>query len=133
MIGHAGGCGIRFAACSPGSRKFPETLNTRFGHLTGDFVLTEIASVLKSSIRASDAVVRYGGDEFLIILSDTASSGAEKVIERIHQKFDEWNDAGHLDGFRVSVSIGSAEWHEGETLDEMLDKSDQKMYIQKKR
>src|SRR2546423_3979083 len=103
-------------------------VNTRFGHLTGDFVLTEIASVLKSSIRASDAVVRYGGDEFLIILSDTASSGAEKVIERIHQKFDEWNDAGHLEDFRVGVSIGSAEWHEGDSLDEMLDNADRKMY-----
>lgn len=108
-------------------------VNTRFGHLTGDFVLTEIASVLKSSIRASDAVVRYGGDEFLIILSDTASTGATKVIERIHRKFDDWNDAGHLEGFRVSVSIGSAEWHEGDTLDEMLDNADRKMYIQKHR
>jgi diguanylate cyclase (GGDEF)-like protein len=108
-------------------------VNTRFGHLTGDFVLTEIASVLQSSIRASNAVVRYGGDEFLIILSDTASTGAEKVIERIHRKFDDWNDAGHLEDFRVGVSIGSAEWHEGDSLDEMLDNADRKMYTHKKR
>ena len=108
-------------------------VNTRFGHLTGDFVLTEIASVLKSSIRASDALVRYGGDEFLIILSDTASTGAERVIERIHRKFDDWNEADHLEGFRVNVSVGSAEWHEGDTLDEMLDNADRKMYTQKKK
>ena len=49
-------------------------INTEFGHLTGDFVLSEIAAVLKASIRGSDAVVRYGGDEFLILLADTTAS-----------------------------------------------------------
>jgi GGDEF domain-containing protein len=44
-------------------------VNTRFGHLGGDMVLAEIATLLKSSTRGSDAVVRYGGDEFLIILA----------------------------------------------------------------
>jgi diguanylate cyclase (GGDEF)-like protein len=96
-------------------------------------VLCDFASFLKSSIRASVAVFRYGGDEFLIILSDTALTGAEKVIERIHRKFDDWNDAGHLEDFQVSVSIGSAEWHEGDSLDEMLDNADRKMYTQKKK
>jgi len=106
-------------------------VNTRFGHLTGDFVLAEIASVLKSCIRASDAAIRYGGDEFLIILADTTEIGAGKVTERIHRKFDDWNDAGHLEDFRVEVSVGAVEWHEGDSLDEMLDKSDQRMYAQK--
>ena len=106
-------------------------INTRFGHLTGDFVLSEIACALKSSIRASDAAVRYGGDEFLIILADTDAHGAEKVMERIHSKIGEWNEAGHLEGFRVKVSIGAAEWHDGDTLDEILDKADKKMYAQK--
>lgn len=106
-------------------------VNTRFGHLTGDFVLAEIASVLKSSIRASDVVIRYGGDEFLIILADTAEAGADKVVERIHRKFDDWNDSGHLEEFRLNVSIGAAEWHEGDSLDEMLDQADRRMYAQK--
>jgi predicted signal transduction protein with EAL and GGDEF domain len=59
-------------------------INTRFGHLTGDFVLAEIAGVLKASIRGSDAVVRYGGDEFLILLADTTEVGAEIVVQRIN-------------------------------------------------
>lgn len=106
-------------------------INTRFGHLTGDFVLAEIACLLRASIRGSDAAVRYGGDEFLILLSDTTAEGARTVVDRIHAKVDEWNDADHLEGFRVSLSIGAAEWRDGQSIDEVLDGADQKMYEQK--
>ncbi|MGH9510993.1 MAG: GGDEF domain-containing protein [Terriglobales bacterium] len=106
-------------------------VNTRFGHLKGDLVLAEIAGVLESSVRGCDAVIRYGGDEFLIILADSAASGAQVVMDRIHERLEEWNDQGHLDNFRVSVSIGGAEWHDGSTLDEMLDGADRQMYAQK--
>lgn len=106
-------------------------INTRFGHLTGDFVLAELAWVLKSSVRASDAVVRYGGDEFLIILADTNVEGGEHVIDRIHAKIADWNAIGHLEDFQVSVSIGAVEWQEGDTLDELLDGADQRMFAQK--
>jgi diguanylate cyclase (GGDEF)-like protein len=106
-------------------------INTRFGHLTGDFVLAEIAGILKASIRGSDALVRYGGDEFLILLADTTVTGAQKVVERINGKLNDWNDAGNLEGLRVSVSIGIVDWHEGDTLDEMLDGADRRMYEQK--
>jgi diguanylate cyclase len=106
-------------------------VNTRFGHLTGDFVLAEIAGILKSSIRGSDAVVRYGGDEFLILLADTASPGAQKVCQRINDKLNDWNEAGNLEKFTISLSIGIAEWHDGDTLDLMLDSADRKMYEQK--
>ena len=58
-------------------------VNTRFGHLTGDLVLTEMASLLKNSVRGSDAAIRYGGDEFLVILADSDRAGALRVIDRI--------------------------------------------------
>lgn len=106
-------------------------VNTRFGHLTGDFVLAEIAALLKASIRGSDAIVRYGGDEFLIMLADTTLSGAENVVNRINASLKDWNAAGHLERFNMSLTIGSADWHDGQTLDEVLDRADQKMYEQK--
>ena len=106
-------------------------VNTRFGHLTGDFVLAEIAGVLKSSIRGSDAAVRYGGDEFLILLADTTAEGAQNVVDRIHGKLEEWNAAGNVDDFQASVSIGMSEWYDGETLDEILDAADRQMYQEK--
>jgi len=106
-------------------------INTRFGHLTGDFVLAEIAGILKLSIRGSDAVVRYGGDEFLILLSETTSVGAQKVVERIKEKLAEWNAAGHLQNCLIRLSIGTAEWQDGKTLDQMLDAADRSMFEQK--
>lgn len=106
-------------------------VNTRFGHLTGDVVLSEIAGLLKNSVRGSDAVVRYGGDEFLVILADSSCDAASRVIERIKAYLRDWNKAGHLDGFEVSLSIGVAEWSEGETLDEILDTADREMYASK--
>jgi diguanylate cyclase (GGDEF)-like protein len=99
-------------------------VNTRFGHLTGDFVLAEIAAVLKSSVRGSDALVRYGGDEFLLILAHTSGPDTIGVIHGIKTYLHNWNRAGHLDGFEVSVSIGVAEWVDGKTLDEVLDTAD---------
>jgi diguanylate cyclase (GGDEF)-like protein len=106
-------------------------INTRFGHLTGDFVLAEIAGILQASIRGSDAAVRYGGDEFLILLADTTAEGAQNVIDRIRMRVEDWNEVGHLEEFRVSLSIGASEWHDGQSLDEVLDGADQKMYHQK--
>jgi diguanylate cyclase (GGDEF)-like protein len=106
-------------------------VNTRFGHLTGDFVLAEVATLLRSSVRGSDAVVRYGGDEFLIILADTGALGAGRVVQRMRKYLLDWNGAGHLDGFELTLSVGVSEWSDGRTLDEMLDAADRAMYAEK--
>ena len=107
-------------------------VNTRFGHLTGDFVLAEVAGLLKSSTRGSDAVVRYGGDEFLIVLGNTTKESAGVVIGRITDYLNRWNKGRHLEGLDVTVSVGVAEWKDGQTLDEVLDAADQDMYAIKK-
>jgi len=108
-----------------------KTVNTRYGHLTGDFVLAQVAALLKSSVRGSDAVIRYGGDEFLIILADTSSPDAHTVVERIAAYVRDWNGAGHLDGFELSLSVGRSEWTDGKTLDQVLDAADRDMYARK--
>jgi diguanylate cyclase (GGDEF)-like protein len=82
-------------------------------------------------VRGSDAVFRYGGDEFLIILADTSCPDARHVVERIRNGLTEWNRAGHLEKFELSLSIGVAEWAEGKTLDDLLDGADHQMYAAK--
>ena len=106
-------------------------VNTRFGHLTGDFVLAEVASMLRGSVRGSDAVIRYGGDEFLIILADTGKVGASRVVHRIKACLFDWNTVGQLERFQLGLSIGISEWSDGQTLDEVLDAADRTMYAEK--
>jgi diguanylate cyclase (GGDEF)-like protein len=106
-------------------------VNTRFGHLAGDVVLAEIASLLKRAVRGSDAVIRYGGDEFLIILADASHGDAKRVVDRTKASLREWNQSGHLHGFEVSLSIGVAEWTDGARLDEVLEAADRDMYSSK--
>lgn len=108
-------------------------INTRFGHLTGDVVLAEFAAVLKSCVRGSDVVVRYGGDEFLVILPGTGTDGIGAVEARIHAALDGWNCSGQLKGFHFSFSAGTAEWKNGMTIDEVLDTADRDMYSKKHR
>jgi len=106
-------------------------VNSRFGHLTGDLVLGEIATILKSSVRGSDAVVRYGGDEFLVILADTSGSDARTVVDRIKARVKDWNNQGQLESFDLTLTIGRCEWTDGMTLDEALDQADRAMYAEK--
>jgi diguanylate cyclase (GGDEF)-like protein len=106
-------------------------VNTRFGHLTGDFVLTEIATLLKVAIRGTDAAIRYGGDEFLIALSNTNAAGAAVVVNRIQAFLDDWNKSSRLEDFTLGISVGMAEWTDGKTLDEVLDFADRQMYEEK--
>jgi diguanylate cyclase (GGDEF)-like protein len=106
-------------------------VNTRFGHLAGDVVLAEIASLLKRAVRGSDAVIRFGGDEFLIILANASHADAKIVVDRAQACLRDWNQGGHLKGFEMSLSIGVAEWREGVTLDEVLDAADREMYASK--
>jgi diguanylate cyclase (GGDEF)-like protein len=105
--------------------------NTRFGHLIGDFVIAEIASLLRSATRGSDAVIRYGGDEFVLILADATLESTQVVGGRIENLVENWNTEGHLDGFTLSLSMGSAEWSEGKTLAQVLDEADRTMYSAK--
>ncbi len=103
-------------------------INTRFGHLTGDFVLAEIAALLQGAVRGSDSVVRSGGDEFLIIMADASMEGGVIVRNRIDKTVEDWNRGGHLANFTLSLSMGLAEWSAGMTLDQVLTEADKEMY-----
>lgn len=109
-----------------------KSVNTRFGHLSGDLVLAEVGGLLKRCVRGSDYVIRIGGDELLAALADTDLPGAEFVKQRINRQVDEWNLTSPLPGFRLSLSIGVQEFDAARTLEEVLAEADAKMYSEKK-
>ena len=106
-------------------------INDRFGHLTGDFVLAQVASILKSCVRGSDFVVRYGGDEFLIILSETDAVGGEIVRERIGKKIGDWDRTNRIGDIPVSISMGLHLHAPGETAEQTIAMADARMYEEK--
>lgn len=77
-------------------------VNDLYGHLVGSHVLMEMAAVILSSVRDTDAVARYGGDEFVIVLPDTATELAGTVSERIRQKIAQHHFTG---GRRLKLSL----------------------------
>jgi diguanylate cyclase (GGDEF)-like protein len=108
-------------------------INSRFGHTTGDFVLLEVATILKSAVRGSDAVIRYGGDEFLVVLADAPLGDVSAVTARIDRFMRDWNQSGHLKDVDLVLSVGVSTWAVGKTVDEVLNEADQDMYAAKAR
>jgi len=107
-------------------------INDLFGHQVGDRVLQEIGTLLLNKVRESDIVVRYGGDEFLIVLTETREK-AENLLHRINQAVTAWDDQQSLTDFPIRLAIGISYWHpeEGKSLETVLNQADRQMYADK--
>ena len=109
-------------------------INDRFGHQIGDSILQEAASLLRDGVRESDSVVRYGGDEFLIVQPET-DSGFEATISRIRAALQVWNASSGLLDFPLTFAIGAARWRpaDGRSFEDVLGEADRRMYQDKMR
>jgi diguanylate cyclase (GGDEF)-like protein len=106
-------------------------INDNFGHQTGDAVLEKIAAVLRNSVRSFDIVGRYGGEEFLIVLSGTSLQKAVKVADRIRETIE---NSKLVPDQKVTVSIGVAELKPSdESLNTLLRRADERLYLAKKK
>ena len=104
-----------------------KSINDRYGHVTGDAVLKRVATLLRESVRDTDLSARWGGDEFALLLVDTALPQAVEVAERIHR------DAAALrfaePGLSCTLSIGVAAAKPGiATLDAWVRVADAALY-----
>ncbi len=105
-------------------------VNDKHGHLLGSKILVELAGMLKGAVRKVDAVARYGGDEYIVVLTDTNSKGAMIVAERIRQMVEE-HTFTVSEGFpiKLTVSIGVASYPEhGVSKVDLLHLADEAMY-----
>ncbi len=109
---------------------FFKRVNDQYGHLVGSRVLVEVGSVLRSCVRESDTVVRYGGDEYVVLLVETNADDALLVAERM-RKMIESRTFGQDSGLaiRLTISIGIAAFPEHATTKQhLLNLADQAMY-----
>ena len=105
-------------------------VNDRYGHSAGDYVLKTIADIVRESIRKIDYFVRWGGEEFMIISSETNLNEASALAERIREIIESstFQNVG-----KVTVSFGVTEFRENDTEDSLIKRADDAMYEAKKK
>jgi diguanylate cyclase (GGDEF)-like protein/PAS domain S-box-containing protein len=107
-------------------------INDDLGHQEGDKILIETAFILRQTFRESDIIARVGGDEFVILASETPSDNFTALITRLNTNIDSYNKASEKN-YKLSLSIGIAHYKSGShrTIDELLSEADGLMYEQK--
>ncbi len=99
--------------------------NDTHGHLAGDKVLAGLGEVLASSIRDTDLAFRYGGEEFVVLLPETAGPEALRQAERVREAFARRTAEA---GAAQTLSMGVAQYVQGESLRDFIHRADQAMY-----
>ncbi len=102
-------------------------VNDSLGQTGGDVVLKQIAFFIQNTVRNSDYVVRFGGDEFLIVLPDTDTCGADLLTKRLKNALGEWSRYSGMSEFGLRLAIGVAQFSPDRTIDEMLKLAEQRM------
>ncbi|MET0623951.1 MAG: diguanylate cyclase, partial [Pyrinomonadaceae bacterium] len=99
---------------------FFKAVNDTYGHAAGDAALAQAARALTESVRGSDVVCRYGGEEFLVLAPETGVEGARALAEKIRQTFSSrrFGDGAHT--FGLTLSVGVAELGASESGNDMI-------------
>jgi diguanylate cyclase (GGDEF)-like protein len=106
-----------------------KSVNDRYGHLSGDELIQEVARTLVSSFRAGDLIARLGGDEFGIILHNSDHALTAQAIRRIYERIGIYR--GKTGVSEVDLSIGMAVARNDESLTETIRRADEDMYTHK--
>jgi diguanylate cyclase (GGDEF)-like protein len=106
--------------------------NDQYGHEVGNLLLTNIAQCLLSVLREGDIAARYGGDEFVVFLTNCEQNDGVKIAERLVNEFHNAQVRYHGQSIKLSASIGIANFPEhGDNMDTLLGKADKAMYFSK--
>jgi len=105
-----------------------KNINDNYGHDIGDVVLYQLAQAVKESLRDIDIIGRYGGEEFLVLMPNTVIENAKNSAERIRMTIEKhcFQTVG-----TVTISLGLAQWQEGEDVNTLFKRLDKLMYRSK--
>ncbi|WP_151030266.1 GGDEF domain-containing protein, partial [Citrobacter cronae] len=98
------------------------------GHLAGDEVLRQFANVLQGSLRQSDILCRWGGEEFIVLLRETEGRQAVEVAEKIRRRTEQLIFSYADQPLRLTVSIGLAGLQRDDSLHSLLSRADHALY-----
>ncbi|MCS7233498.1 MAG: GGDEF domain-containing protein [Synergistetes bacterium] len=110
-----------------------KSVNDSYGHPLGDRLLREVSDIIRGSVRSGDAVIRYGGEEFLILLVKTNKERAMVPLERIRKRISESEFTNKKISITVSIGVSSFPDDNPSSLDELIRFADIAMYEAKRR
>ena len=105
-----------------------KNVNDMHGHLTGDGVLRAIATTIQTSMRHTDFCGRYGGEEFLLVYTQTNTAGALNCAERLRSKVESMRFPGIGSGFRITVSLGLTANRQDDDVEKVIARADAALY-----
>ncbi len=111
---------------------FFKKVNDTYGHLAGDFVLKELTKIIKSNLRKSDIMGRFGGEEFLIILPKTKLPGAMRLAKRMNEEVKNHKFIYEEVNIKVTISIGITTPTRSDSVASLIDRCDKALYDAKK-
>lgn len=106
---------------------FFKKINDQYGHLCGDYVLKEVAYMILDNFRKTDLVFRYGGEEFVVLLTETDINGSVVPLERLRKRIEEYPFKFNGEGLKLTISIGVAD-NLVESTQELIDNADKALY-----
>ena len=109
-------------------------INDTFGHSSGDVILTSLGQVLRENVKGRDTPVRYGGEEFVLVLPRTKLAGAKTLTEQIRKDFEKRYWVHKLTGRPIGVvtaSFGVAQLRDNETAEMLIERADANLYAAK--
>jgi diguanylate cyclase (GGDEF)-like protein len=107
-----------------------KNINDTYGHSIGDIVLVELSNILQKSLRKSDLICRYGGEEFVALLPDTNTENAMLVAEEIRKTIEEHKMVQDAQTIKCTVSLGVSEINisKDKTIEQVLNRADKALY-----
>jgi len=103
-------------------------VNDHYGHVTGDQILSQLVERCQKNAHMIDLIVRYGGEEFVILLPETNLESAKRFAERFRQSVMKDPFETNVGPLRVTISIGVAEMNEHDTLQTLVERADSALY-----
>lgn len=105
-------------------------VNDTYGHQAGDKVLTIVSRILKNTLRVTDLIARFGGEEFTILLTDIDISKAIETAERVRAKIEymDFHIEDQIEPLKKTISIGVTEYKKEESIESFIERADKAMY-----
>ncbi len=107
---------------------FFKKINDNYGHHTGDKVLKAVSTSVAQRLREVDFIARFGGEEFVILLPETSAEDALTMLNRTRERLSKTHMKKQGTSFTVTVSIGIAEFTEGDTAEDVFERADKALY-----